>query len=163
MMTDHLVTARDYFELDRVAALARVTERQAYLARMLGPRRKRARELGIDPDTILDDVNESAAPVIARVERGRWIADCPDCGATMFLLPAPEPFICGDCFNSAIGRRYRRVTWPRDIEQVETLLLRRAEPRTRGFDPRREQVKDLRRENREHGISDEVRDTVRGR
>ena len=53
--------------------------------------------------------------VIARVNHGRWIADCPICrGAEM--VKETQDFLCGSC--GAFGR----VKWPKDIAAIEAAL-----------------------------------------
>jgi len=83
--------------------------------------------------------------VKARVNEGRWIADCPDCsGAELVMLG--EPFVCK---SKNHGVRYD-VEWPTDKDEIEAALAVRKTV-NRHWSPG-ESVEDLQRENREHGI-----------
>jgi hypothetical protein len=78
--------------------------------------------------------------VIARVNHGRWIADCPICrGAEM--VKETQDFLCGSC--GAFGR----VQWPKDIAAIEAALTPRAAPYQNWWPD--EKVKDLVAENKE--------------
>jgi len=49
--------------------------------------------------------------VYARVNHGRWIADCPDCsnGAMLVNPEKLEPFICGNCFPGMVAKTIKKV------------------------------------------------------
>lgn len=66
------------------------------------------------------------APALAYVNHGRWVADCPSpgCGGAMLVLKGGE-FLCGTCFNAAIGGEYRPIEWPAEAAQIEALLIGR--------------------------------------
>lgn len=61
----------------------------------------------------------AAAPVYARLEYARWLADC-DCGAAVMLFrgPAGQWFWCPSCGNPGAGGKLRPVVWPADREQI---------------------------------------------
>ncbi len=82
--------------------------------------------------------------VLAYVNYSRWVADCLNCSAGMALQPGVNQVVCLEC-----GERYD-VTWPKDREAIEALLLLRPQ-RNRHWRPG-ETIEDLERENREHGI-----------
>lgn len=166
-MARFMVTAREYFDLAAVVADASrpeiTSELIAYHEWKLGPaapgrpRGWRARQQGIDPRAVglPDDVDEAAPEVVARADWGQWIGDCPDCRASAFLLgPGPEePYLCASCFNGTVGYRYRRCVWPRDLAEIDAVLLERPIAETRGWDPRAgETLAVLLRENVEHGV-----------
>lgn len=89
--------------------------------------RMSARRQGV---TLLDPHRIApAAPVLARVDWGRWIADCPDCnGAEMVWIEGPLVLMCQSCWNRAINGLWRRVQLPSDRAAIEAALEPRAEP-----------------------------------
>jgi len=84
-------------------------------------------------------------PVAARVDYGRWIADCPRCTGAEFVDPGWPLFVCCSC-----GSGPHSVTFPSPREEIEGELLKRPDGATRNWRPG-ESVADLRRENREGG------------
>ncbi len=77
----------------------------------------------------------SKKPVPARIDFGRWIADCPDCGGACYVDPAdPSSFFCMGCGNASVGGAMRLVEFPADRELIELEVLRRpvAEPARMG-------------------------------
>ena len=91
-----------------------------------------------------EDVDPDATPALAYVNQARWVADCPDCTGAELVAPG-DPFLCGSCFNEAIGYRWRPVRWPAGGRgAVEAMLLARVcqdhgrwEPGHACYDPRR--------------------------
>lgn len=61
----------------------------------------------------------NAAPVAARVDFGRWIADC-ECGGAEYVEPTDRVFFCQSC-----GTHGRPVIFPDDIAGIEAELLQR--------------------------------------
>lgn len=60
----------------------------------------------------------------ARVNHGRWVADCPFCGgAEMVWLETPSLFFCFSCRNKAIGGGLLRVGIPKQYDAIEELLI----------------------------------------
>src|SRR5687767_10775098 len=93
-------------------------------------------------------VHPNATAVTARINEGRWLFDCvePDCGSG--VLAHPEWQI-GRCFGC--GAVYTVIAFPRNWQDVETILLARSRTTTRNWQPT-ETLDDLRRENADHGI-----------
>lgn len=108
----------------------------------------------------LDHVVGTAAPLVARVNHGIWIASC-SCGAPR-LEGAPTPgcvvFLehlvgwCVRCGNRSWGGGWRHVVAPPPDERrrIEAVLLCRPNPGDRNWEPS-ETVADLIAQNREHG------------
>lgn len=121
-----IVTAADVFG---VRSEAEYHERLIGEGRADRPRGWRLRAAGIEG--IPDHAKRAgvAAHAVAYVNHGRWVADCPTpgCGGAILLLPAPAGFLCGTCFNAAIGGQYRVVDWPKsaDRERIEVALRAR--------------------------------------
>lgn len=106
------------------------------------------------------------SPAPARVNWGRWIADCPSCGSALAVEPG-QPLLgatvwehdgehltaarfqegCWDCGTVT------DLVWPDAgvIDGVERLLAMRPDPKTRNWEPH-ESLHHLMRENAEHGI-----------
>ena len=107
--------------------------------------------LGVRPPPPLGRVVEAAAPAVARVNHGRWIADCPSegCAGAEMVWPATPLFWCGGCGNRALGGLWRRVALPERAERasIEAALERRGEPAARNWAPG-ETVEDLLAEER---------------
>lgn len=107
----------------------------------------------------LDRVVLTARPLVARVNRGLWIASC-DCGAPRDKLPTPggvvfldRPFIWDlRCQNGGTGRGWRPVRLPPPdvIAAVEAVLLCRPRVEDRNWEPD-ETMTDLLAQNRAHG------------
>jgi hypothetical protein len=76
----------------------------------------------------------------ARVNHGRWIADCPACGSGMWTHPDWRLACCGEC-----GAVYTGVEFPGEIDQITTLLLLRPRDRQNWFP--HETARDLLAEN----------------
>lgn len=96
-------------------------------------------------------VAADAAPAIARIAQNQLIADCPEgCAVAAFVWrDGPQVFLCPQCFNGALGGRWRAVALPPDLPAIEAALLRRSLPQTRNW-ASPETVADLLRENAEH-------------
>ncbi len=132
-----IVTARGHFKYK---------EAGPYVAWLRGlAQNKGLTRASIKAQTEVDD-----SEVIAYVNQGRWVADCPTgCGGAMLLEPG-EPFMCGECFNEDIEGRWRRVVFPRQRRAIERLLeLRR--PHNANWRPG-ETAEGLAQENRDHGL-----------
>lgn len=92
----------------------------------------------------------------ARVDHGRWIADCPfdGCyGAEFVSITGCIPFFCNECRNAATGGVPIPVVLPDEKMrgQIDAYLSARPVPATRNWTPG-ETIKQLRDENREHGV-----------
>jgi len=62
--------------------------------------------------------------VFARVDFGRWVADC-ECGGASYVEPRDPVFFCTSCGNVALGGIWRRVIFPDNREEIEAELLMR--------------------------------------
>lgn len=67
---------------------------------------------GTEPDAVL----------IARVDAGRWVAQCPLCLSAQVVSPTDPRFWCVDCQPAA----WTRLRFPDDVAAVEQLAV--AEP-----------------------------------
>lgn len=74
-------------------------------------RPKPPRPIGEAPD---------AAPVTARMNYARWVADC-ECGSAVMLFrgTAGAWFWCPSCGNASAGGKLRPVVWPADRDQID--------------------------------------------
>lgn len=108
--------------------------------------------LGRDYTVPSGDADDNA--VEAFVERGMWMAQCPKCNSAQVTSPADPRFICvGDptgCGNYYVGGKTVPVKWPKNREAIEAALITRPQL-FRNWRPG-ETVKDLIRENKEHGL-----------
>lgn len=86
--------------------------------------------------------------VEARVNWGRWVADCPRCPSADIAIPG-QPFKCANCGAKA------DIIWPSGEMRfgVERLLLMRPDPSKQNWEPG-ETLLDLMAENALHGIFD---------
>lgn len=91
----------------------------------------------------------------AHVNHGRWIADCPfpGCHGAEYVSVSGGLFFCCECRNLAVGHHPILVELPAESTraQVEAYLVPRPTPATRNWRPE-QPVKELRDENREHGV-----------
>ena len=65
------------------------------------------------------------ATIPAYVNHGRWVADCPDCNNAQLACKTDHRFLCDECGNVVIGRLWRPVEWPADVQRIENLLTER--------------------------------------
>jgi len=85
-------------------------------------------------------------PLQAWVTNGRWSITCP-CGGGEFAWEEGWA-ICHSCYNGYMGHKYRRVVFPDNRKEIESLLLMRPLQK-REWHPG-ETLEDLQRENEEH-------------
>lgn len=92
---------------------------------------------------------EDPATLVAYVNEGRLVADCPYCSGGIALSTDYETAACLDCCHV-----YSTVTWPEpeELRQIEAALLVRP-LRNQNWTPG-ETVDTLKAENIEHGIGD---------
>ena len=91
----------------------------------------------------------SEPQAIARVERGKWIADCPfGCGQAQVVSEADHFFLCNSCINEQVGGAIIPCYWPLDEIKslIEEALLVRPDFSSRNWHVP-ESVKNLRDEN----------------
>lgn len=155
-MPDRLLTAREQLNLHAHEAREGVSTREAHLAwhRAWASREGKA---VLHPDAA-GALDRDAAPAVAYVNHGRWVADCPAadctrcrgrCGAALNLLPESH-FWCPCCHNVELGGRWRRVQWPPATTHraLEHELVKRPTLQHRNWEPGRHSLAGLRRETR---------------
>lgn len=88
----------------------------------------------------------------ARVNWGRWIADCPApfCLSALQLWQGQKFYLCPECETQG------EVMWPAAVDGIERLLIMRPDPFTRNWDWG-EDLHDLLNENMLHGIMGDSR------
>jgi hypothetical protein len=62
--------------------------------------------------------------VQARIDHGRWLADC-ECGGAEYVDPGDPIFFCLACGNRAQAGAARLVAFPKDAAEIEAVLLAR--------------------------------------
>lgn len=67
------------------------------------------------------------ASVFARVDFGRWLANCTceGCNGVNYVDPADPVFFCFSCQNNDVNGDFKSVTFPKNREEVEAELLKR--------------------------------------
>jgi hypothetical protein len=101
-------------------------------------------------------IEVAAGPKVnARVNRGRWLADCPFCTGAELVLGDDAVFMCLSCGNQESGGKFLLVKFPTsgDVPEIEAALMKRPE-RFRNWTPGLESLDDLIAENRAHGIGE---------
>lgn len=82
------------------------------------------------------DFDITVEPALARVDFGRWIADCPDpdCLGAEYVEPGEQIFFCFNCGNVLINGDARQVLFPDDEtrDRIEKVLLERPVIERRG-------------------------------
>lgn len=76
---------------------------------------------------------DASKPVQARVDYGRWLADC-ECGNAVYVEPTDPLFFCDACGNESAAGKVRPVVFPANRLMIEAALLERpvrGEPGTR--------------------------------
>lgn len=89
--------------------------------------------------------------VAARVNWGRWVANCNWCPSAQIVSPADPQFFCPECANGGLGK-WVPIRFPTEADQTkisEILSVRPVE--NRNWEPH-ESTKDLRGENKEHEV-----------
>jgi hypothetical protein len=93
--------------------------------------------------------NNPRGEVYAQVIRSNWVAVCVVCKTGMFI-ELGEPFYCVDCGMVLNDGYPMHVIWPDNRAEIERVLIRRARPITRNWQPG-ETTDMLIAENIEHG------------
>ena len=70
---------------------------------------------------------EIEGEVVARVDWGRWLADCPYCGGAELVSRKTGIFYCLSCGMADQGGRPMRAVFPDDLEEIEAELTTREE------------------------------------
>lgn len=94
----------------------------------------------------LKPTTDTAAPLIAEVNHGRWIVIC-ECGGAEKMWEE-GCFMCQSCYNAGHRHQYRKAVFPRQRRQIEAILGVRPLP-NRNWRPG-ESLAKLQRENAEH-------------
>ena len=84
--------------------------------------------------------------VDARINHGRWIADCPFCSGAEMVTPTDPRFFCMSCDNREVGGKWLGVRFPKEANEIEEILGQRVHSDERNWTPA-ETVKDLRAED----------------
>lgn len=87
--------------------------------------------------------------ILAYVNHGRVVADCPFCRSAQIVDPDDPRFYCYDCGNAAVEGLYLPVGFPEDLGEIERALGARPSPANRNWLPG-ETVERLRAENDVH-------------
>lgn len=109
---------------------------------------------------IVPPITNVQGQVLARINEGRWIAECPaGCGGALIVTQNPALFICPDCGSPENGNNWYAVSFPAEKTAIERVLLARPARRpdqahTRNWVPG-ETAADLKRENRQRGLPEE--------
>ena len=90
--------------------------------------------------------------LLAYVNEGRWVVDCP-CSSAQLACRTDPRFFCYECGNSWADGKWATVIWPAEQDEIERLLLQRPDPRTRNWEPQ-ESSFDLAVENYDHGVGE---------
>lgn len=53
--------------------------------------------------------------IVARVDHGRMVADCPFCRSAQMASETDSYFLCADCFNRPVGGRLIPVIWSNEV------------------------------------------------
>lgn len=80
------------------------------------------------------DSEQSKTRLLAYVNHGRWVVDCP-CGSAQLASRSDRRFWCVECHNAWASGKWVGVDWPQDEADVEALLLERPEEKTRNWQP----------------------------
>lgn len=142
-----IVDARAFHSIDTPGDMAAYVERgRPAFAAIRGP----------------GETRPADAHAAARINFGRWVADCPavPCAHPLtgeravgaeYVAPG-LPFMCQWCWNADIDGRFREVAFPTDQVAIESALLERDVADTRNWTPG-ETVADLQAENIVHGVA----------
>lgn len=104
-------------------------EQQAGLGSYLNYK-ERIRELAKKHGVPWDGKICKGPPIWARIERGRWIADCDfevqgiRCNGAEWVTPG-EPFYCVKCGNAKTNGQARPVIFPENKENIEAAVMER--------------------------------------
>ena len=92
--------------------------------------------------------------VAARLEHGRWIADCPFCNGAEVVSRQAREFFCLTCGMVSNGGHPMRVIFPRERAEIERVLQARGS-RNQHWRPG-DSLDELRAMNRAHGLPEEA-------
>lgn len=86
----------------------------AFIARELGKLRAAGYPVPSNPSEVAD------LAVGARVDHGRWLADCPYCPGAELVDLEDLRFFCLSCYNEAAGGRWLHIVMP-EAQQREAI------------------------------------------
>jgi len=66
----------------------------------------------------------SPTPVMARLDAGRWLADCPICDGAELVSVSDPVFFCLSCSS---GGMWWPVEWPVDRAEIEAEVIKRSD------------------------------------
>ena len=69
-------------------------------------------------------VNERHPIALARIDAGRWLADCPFCGLSCMVDPDDDFFFCLYCAGNGTGEA-GKARFPENREEIEAAILER--------------------------------------
>lgn len=100
---------------------------------------------------VADTIAPRKTAVYARVNHGRWIADCPDCEGSECITADDPVFMCLSCGNKDVRGSLRPVLWPDADERskLERILVLRRDIKTRNW-TYDETVHKMMRENKDN-------------
>ena len=92
----------------------------------------------------------------ARLNWGRWIADCPNCRGAEIVKPGEE-FICYSCYPNALTNKKKalkryEVVFPKIKLEIDKIMSKR-DMQNRNWYPG-ETLKELRKENADNGVKE---------
>lgn len=94
--------------------------------------------------------HSTKATAYARVDLGRWIADCPWCKSAQFASREDHRFFCTECGNAPVHGAWITVLWPDEWEEIEQILGQRLNVGNQWWSPG-ETLDKLEEENRVQG------------
>jgi len=94
---------------------------------------------------------EPNGAVAARVNHGRWLADCPFCAGAELVDPDEPVFFCLTCGMGDNHHAVMEVKFPRHRVKIEVLLSDRPRAKNRNWEPG-ETLKKMREENKLQGL-----------
>jgi len=75
----------------------------------------------------------AAVPILARIDTGRWLSDCPlGCGGAEMVDTKDPVFLCLSCGS---GGEWHPVVFPGNRAAIETELLTRGSPNGWSWNP----------------------------
>lgn len=71
------------------------------------------------------EIRIANSPIVrAKINHGRWIADCPFCtGSELVWFEEPSLFFCFSCKNKAVGSYLLKVEIPKSYQKIENILM----------------------------------------
>lgn len=84
----------------------------------------------------------------AKVNQGRWIAECPFCNGAELVRPDDPKFYCLSCGNAEIGNKWIAVEFPGDHDKITKELEKRPKEQVANWVPG-EKLEDLEKETAE--------------